>query len=98
MGPQLKFFRLPGSCSEKDLQLIDKSIQVAESNKIEVITISDPEHVKTLLADDAVVDQTIYVYCPFEGNFTVFVLQGSKQFGYCRSGHNFIFAFFKLWL
>ena len=72
MGPQLKFFRLPGSCSDQDLKLIDQSIDVAQSNKIDVITISDPKIVKTLLAEDAVVDQTIFVYCPFEGEEYLF--------------------------
>lgn len=67
MPPLLKFLRLRGSCTEKDLDLIDRSIQFAESNQISVVNISDTDEVKKLIADSANVDQSIYVCMPFEG-------------------------------
>ena len=67
MHPLLKFLRLSGSSSDKDLEIIDKGIQFARSNQIDVVVISDTSDVKKLIAPSTPVDQSIYVCLPFEG-------------------------------
>lgn len=80
MGPLLKFLRFSsGENAEKDLEIIDKAADYAQSNQIEVEIIRNPNDIKALLSSSETTDiQSIYICFPFEGKF----FENFKQKGY----------------
>ena len=79
MPPVLKFLRFSsGQNAEKDLEMIDKASQFAESNEIAIEIIREADEIKTLLSKKSDDNQSIYICFPFEGK----IFENLKKKGY----------------
>jgi len=80
MSPCLKFLRFSsGKNAERDLQILDKAANFAESNKIDVKIIKDAENIQELLSKKKdSEDKSLYVCFPFEGK----IFENLKEKGY----------------
>ena len=68
MSPVLKFLRFSaGESAEKDLEILDKAAEYAQSNEIPVEIVKSADAIQSILKSNVADDQSIYVCFPFDG-------------------------------